>query len=193
MKHPLAFALASALSIGVVARMAAADPMTPMTPGFHQQLKCNGGYVTVDVSEADPHMASHAALVTTAIAAGPALSRTKAVRDLDHRGDIFAIGYVVDGFLKRFPRRLLLPAVPPKAGEYSTYFNISGTVIEKHYEGTRPMHDAQGAPATGYVFSDYLTKQRLNTIVYVPAIGVAEARFFNLTGPGKDLICRAGR
>jgi hypothetical protein len=82
----------------------------------------------------------------------------------------------------------LLPAVPPKPGQHMTYFNISGTVIEKHFEGTRPMHDA-----TGYVFSDYLSGQRLNTIVYVPAIGVAEARFFNLTAPGKDMICRSGR
>ena len=42
-KHPLASALACALSLGVVPGTAGADPMTPMTPGFHQQLKCNGG------------------------------------------------------------------------------------------------------------------------------------------------------
>lgn len=167
--------------------------MTPMTPGFHQQLKCDGGYVTIDVAAADPHMAPDAALVTTAIAVGPQLSRTKAVRELDHRGDIFGIGYVIDGQLKRFPRRLLLPAAPPKAGEHTTYFNISGTVIEKHFEGTQPARDAQGKPATGYAFSDYLQGHRLNTIVYVPAIGVTEARFYSFKDPGKDLVCRPGR
>lgn len=188
MKRHLAFVLACLLTACAAASAAGPASMTPMTPGFHQQLKCNGGYVTIDVGAADPHMAKDAAIVTTAIAAGPALTRTKAVRELDHRGEIFAIGYVVEGALKRFPRRLLLPAVPPKAGERTTYFNISGTVIEKHFEGTRAVRDA-----TGYVFSDYLSGQRLNTIVYVPALGVAEARFYNLKGTGSDLICQAAR
>ena len=149
--------------------------------------------MTIDVAAADPHLAAHAEVVTTAIAAGPALSRTKAVRELDHRNDIFAIGYVIDNnVLKRFPRRLLLPAAPPKAGEHTTYFNITGTIIEKRFDGTQPVRNPQGREATGYAFSDYLTGQR-NTIVYLPALGVASARFYNLKGTGNDLICQAGR
>lgn len=186
MKRYAAFAFACALPFSAAA--AAAGPMTPMTAGFHQQLKCNGGYVTIDVATADPHMAAHAVVVTTAVAAGPELSRTSAVRDVDHRGDIYATGYVIDGVLKRFPRRLLLPAFPPQAGQHMTYFNISGTVIEKRFEGTEPM-----GGATGYAFSDYLSGHRLNRIVYVPAIGVAEARFYAIKEPGKDLICKAAR
>lgn len=193
MKRCAAFALAFALPFCAAAGAAGAASMTPMNVGFHQQLKCNGGYVTVDVAAADPHLAQQALLVTTAIAVGPQLSRTKAIREVDHRGDIFAVGYLVDGALKRFPRRLLLPAVPPQAGQHMTYFNITGTVIEKHYEGTKPAHDAQGRPATGYAFSDYLSGRRLNTIVYVPALGVAEGRFYNLKGAGSDLICAAPR
>jgi len=174
------------------AALLGAAPMTPMTAGFHQQLKCNGGYITVDVANADAHMTpEHAFAVTTAIAVGQDLKRTVAIREVDHTDAIVSIGYVVDGAFKRFPRRVLLPAVPPKPGEHMSYFNITGVVIEKHYDGTRPVSDPQGKPATGYAFSDYYKGQRLNTTVYLPGSGLTDARFYNLKAPGSDLICKA--
>jgi len=190
MKLLLAFALAAAAGAGNLA-VAAGAPLTPMSPGFHQLLKCTPqGYVTIDVATADPKVAPHASLVTTAIASGPSVTRTTAVREADAQGDIYALGYVLQpGVVKRFARRLLLPAAPPAAGERSTYFNLTGIVIDKHFEGTQPTRDGAGRPATGYLFSDYLSGRKLNAIVYVPGTGVTEARFFG-AGSGGDVVCR---
>jgi len=189
--RPLAFVLASSLPIcAAAAGSAAGAPLTPLTSGFHQLLKCNGGYVTIDVAPADPSIAPHASLVTTAIAVGPALTRTKAARIVDGQGNIYALGYeIAPGAFKRFPQRLLLPAAPPQAGERSTYFNIGGVAIEKHFDGPAATRDARARPAAGFAFSDYLSGHKLNTVVYVPAIGITEARFFGVAG-GHDLICR---
>ena len=84
----------------------------------------------------------------------------------------------------------MLPAAPPAPGEHSTYFNISGVVIDKRFEGTRPSRDSGGRPATGYALSDYLNGHRFSTIVYVPGTGITEVHFF--TGDG-DVVCRLGR
>ena len=187
MKRYLSAALTCALLLPGAA--GAAGPMTPMHPGFHQLLKCNGGYVTIDVAPANPHVAADAMVVTTAIASGPSLNKTQAVRELDHRGAIFAIGYLTGSAFKRFPRRLLLPADPPRPGERSEYFNISGTVIEKRFDGAAPTRDAEGKPASGWAFSDYLSGHKLNTIIYLPPVGITEARFYGLSG-AKDTVCR---
>ena len=56
MKLVPAFALAAALAAGAgTLAVAAGAPLTPMSPGFHQLLKCTPqGYVTIDVATADP-------------------------------------------------------------------------------------------------------------------------------------------
>jgi hypothetical protein len=188
--------LALALAIGLLtavrgAAFAAATPLTPMSPGFHQLLKCTPqGYVTIDVA-ADPKNAPDMD-VTTVIAVGAALTKTIALREADGQGNIYALGYILQpGVEKRFARRLLLPAVPPAPGQHSTYFNITGIVIGKHFEGTRPARDAAGRPATGYVFSDYLSGRKLNEIVYVPGTGVTGIRLIASAG-GSDVVCRLG-
>lgn len=196
MKHVLMLALAAAFAAGArSAAVAAGTALTPMSPGFHQLLKCTPqGYVTIDVAAADPKAAPHASIVTTAIAVGAALTKTIAVREADDQGNIYALGYVLQpGVVKRFARRLLLPAAPPAAGQSSTYFNISGIVIDKRFEGTQSTRDGAGRPATGYLFSDYLTGRKLNAIVYVPGTGVTEARFFGAGGSGTDVVCRLNR
>lgn len=171
---------------------AASVPMTPMNPGFHQLLHCNTGYVTVDVASADPKIAPNAMLVTTAVAIGPSLTQTQALRAADDQGNIYAFGYVLaPGEVKRFPKRLLLPGGPPAAGERSTYFSITGVTIEKRFEGTQATTDAQGHPATGYAFSDYLNEQKLNSVVYVPAVGVTELQLYNVLPNKGDLVCHA--
>jgi hypothetical protein len=166
--------------------------LTPMGPGFHQYLKCNGGYVTLDVA-ADSRVEQHAALITTTIAVGPQMTKTRTLRVVDGQGNIYSLGYDIDGAIKRFPKRLLLPAAPPPAGERSSYFNISGAQIEKRFEGTKSTTDEQQRPMTGYVFSDYLNGQKLNTVVYVPSVGLTEARFFALNGGGNDFVCQVAR
>jgi hypothetical protein len=147
--------------------------------------------VTIDVA-ADPKNAP-AMDVTTVIAGGAALTKTVAWRETDGQGNIYALGYVLQpGVGKRFARRLLLPAAPPAAGQSSTYFNITGIIIGKHFEGSRPAHDGAGRPATGYVFSDYLNGRKLNEIVYVPGTGVTGVRLIAPAG-SSDVVCRLGR
>lgn len=196
MKRALAPLLAAALLFGASGPARAAGTLlTPMNPGFHQLLTCTPqGYVTIDVAAPDPKVDAHAMLVTTAIAFGPQLAKTIALRESDGRGDVYALGYILQpGVTKRFPRRLLLPAAPPAAGERSTYFNISGVVIDKRYDGPRPARDAGGRPATGYAFSDELNGRRTDTIVYVPGTGVTEARFYGAGGSGGDVVCHPKR
>jgi hypothetical protein len=180
-------------SLCVLALLLGANPagaagsaaMTPMNPGFHQLLKCNQGYVTLDVAPADPHTDPHAVLVTTALAIGPSLTKTTAIRSVDSQGNIYALGYIIGvGVVKRFPRRLLLPAAPPRAGEATSYFNITGTVIEKRFEGTK---------SGGFVFSDYVSGRKLNSVVYAPGIGLREARFLGMAPGGGDMVCHLSR
>ena len=196
MKRSIAFALASALLIYASASAGAAGaavPMTPMTPGFHQHLQCNGGYVLTEIAAADPKIEPNAELITTTIAFGPQLTKTRTVRSVDGQGNIYGIGYVIGaGMFKRFPKQLLLPA-SPAPGEHSGYFNITGATIDKRFEGTQATTDAQKRALTGYAFSDYLKGRKLNTVVYVPGFGIAEARFFSLQGPKGDLICHVSR
>jgi hypothetical protein len=196
MKRSRAAALASALLLAAALTReapAAALPMTPMTPGFHQHLQCNGGYVLTQVTAADPKIEPNAELITTTIAVGPQLTKTKTVRSVDGQGNIYGIGYVIDaGVFKRFPRQLLLPA-KPAPGEHSGYSNITGATIDKRFDGTKTTTDAAGHALTGFAFSDYLGGQKLNTVVYVPGFGIAEARFLSLQGPKNDLICHVAR
>jgi hypothetical protein len=155
--------------------------MTPMNPGFHQTLLCNHGRVTIDVADAHPAAVPHGVLVTTTVSVGTRPARTQAIREADAAGNIYARGYVVDSGFKGFPKQLLLPAVPPQPGQVSSYSSISGDTIEKRYEGR------SGA---GYVFSDYYGGRKLNSVTYVPSIGVTEARFNALLPDGSDLVCR---
>jgi hypothetical protein len=194
MKRSLAFAFASALlTCACVSAAGAAVPMTPMTPGFHQHLQCNGGYVLTEVAAADPKMAPSAALITTTIAVGPQLITTKTLRTVDGQGNIYGLGYVIQsGVVKRFPKELLLPA-NPAPGQHSGYSNITGAIIDKRFEGTRATRDAQGRALTGFAFSDFLGGRKLNTVVYVPGFGIADARFYSLQSPKGDLICRVAR
>jgi hypothetical protein len=190
-RRSIALAFALLVGSGAPAGAAATAPMTPMAPGFHQLLKCNGGYVTVDVAVADPHVAPRAVVVTTAVAVGPSLTKTRSLREVDGQGDIYALGYVIAaGVVKRFPRQLLLPA-SPAAGERSKYFSQNGIAIEKRFEGMKMTADAQARPASGYVFSDYLSGRKLNTVVYAPSIGLTEVRFFTMLPNNADLVCRA--
>jgi hypothetical protein len=167
--------------------------MTPMSPGFHQLLHCNTqGYVTVDVAPGDSHIAPNAMLVTTAVAIGPSITKTQAYRGADDRGNIYAYGYLLQpGVTKRFPKRLLLPANPPAAGERSTYYGVTGAPIEKRFDGMTATRDAHGAAAKGFAFSDYLNGRKLNTVVYLPAIGVAELTFYGVLPNQGDLSCHA--
>jgi hypothetical protein len=188
----VAFA-AAALLCPMAGPAAAAAPMTPMTPGFHQHLQCNGGYVLTEVALADPKLAPNAELITTTIAAGPQLTKTQTLRSVDGQGNIYDLGYVVGaGVVKRFPKQLLLPA-NPGPGTHNGYFNITGATIDKRFEGTRPTKDAQGRALMGFVFSDYLANRRLNTVVYVPGFGITETRFYSLQGPSADLVCKVSR
>ncbi len=192
MNRLIAFVLVTSLLAAASASAAGAAPMTPLALGFHQLLKCNGGYLTVDVGPVEPHEAAPpAVLVTTAIAVGPALNKTQAVREVEHDGSITSLGYMTDKGFKRFPKRVLLPAAPPKDGQRSEYFNITGDMIEKRYDGTVPTRDASGKLATGYAFSDYVKDHKLNTVVYLPPFGITEARFYGLAN-GQDLVCRPG-
>jgi hypothetical protein len=178
------------LLVAGAARAASAVPMTPLHEGFHQLLKCNGGYLTVDVGPVERHDAAPpAVMVATAIAVGPALNKTRAIREVEHDGSITSLGYMTDKGFKRFPKRVLLPAAPPKAGEVSQYFNITGDMIEKRYDGPAQGRDGRGKPAPGFAFSDYVKGHKLNTIVYVPDFGISEARFYGLAN-GQDLVCR---
>jgi hypothetical protein len=184
---------AAALLCPMVSPAVAAGPMTPMTPGFHQHLQCNGGYVLTEVAPADPKMAENAELITTTIAAGPQLTKTKTLRSVDGQGNIYDLGYIIQtGAVKRFPKQLLLPA-NPAPGTHNAYFNITGATIEKRFEGTRPTKDAQGHAFTGFVFSDYLANRRVNTVVYVPGFGITETRFYSLQSPSGDLVCKVSR
>ena len=195
MKHALAITLAFAVVSGasLAAAGAAAVPITPMTPGFHQHLQCNGGYVLTEVAAADPKIEPNAQLITTTIALGPQLTKTRTVRSVDGQGNIYGIGYLIaTGVFKRFPKQLLLPA-NPAPGEHSGYFNITGATIDKRFEGTRATTDAEKRPLTGFAFSDYLNGHKLNTVVYVPGFGIADARFYSLQGPKNDLVCHVAR
>ncbi len=187
MKHRIIVMLAAALLICAGAGNtagAAGMPVTPMVPGFHQRVPCDRGYVAVEVATADPRIAAHVSLVTTTIAVGRTPAKTRALRAVDARGNIYAFGYVIGAAVKRFPARLLFPASPPAPGERSSYFTLSGLVIEKRFEGTK---------AGGYVFSDYLAGRKLNTVTYIPAVGIAAARFFGLLPDGRDLVCAPAR
>ncbi len=189
MKRALASTLVCSLLVAAAASAAGAIPMTPLAVGFHQTIKCNGGYLTIDVGPMERHEAAPpAVLVTTAIAVGPELNRTRAVREVEHDGSITSLGYITDKGFRRYPKRVLLPAAPPKGGEVSQYFNITGDLIEKQYDGPAPTRDANGQPATGYAFSDHIKGHKLNTVVYLPTLGIAEARFYGING-GKDLVC----
>jgi hypothetical protein len=170
--------------IGASVSAAGAAPMTPMNPGFHQHLRCNRGYVSIDVAAAGPGVEPGAVVVTTTLALGTVATKTRALRILDARGNIYALGYVAGGVPKRFPRRLLLPASPPAAGERSGYLNVRGMVIEKRFDGVK---------SGGYAFSDYLSGRRLNTVTYVPPTGITRARFFGMPPDGSDLVCRLPR
>ena len=186
----LAFALPACAGTGARAAGAAAlGPMTPMDPGINQRLQCNHGNIAIGVTAADPRVAPHAVVVTTIITVGAVATKTSSVRTVDGQGNIYALGYVTGGAVTRFPKRLLLPASPPAAGERSGYFNVSGISIEKRFEGTKTL-GAQARPASGYVFSDYLSGRKLNAVTYVPFVGIADARFFGLLPDGSDLICR---
>jgi hypothetical protein len=186
-------ALTLALTLLASAPAVAGGLMTPMNAGFHQQLHCNTqGYVTVDVAPGDPKIAPNAMLVTTAVAIGPQISKTQAYRSADGRGNIYAYGYLLQpGVTKRFPKALLLPASPPAAGQRSTYYSITGAQIEKRFDGMRATTDAHGAKANGFAFSDYRNGHKLNTVVYLPAIGVAELTFYGVLPNNADLICHA--
>jgi len=186
----LAFALAL---LAPAPAGAAGGPMTPMNPGFHQLLHCNTqAYVTVDVAPGDPKVAPNSMLVTTAVALGPTITKTQAYRGADVRGNIYAYGYLLQpGVTKSFPKRLLLPANPPATGERSTYYSITGAQIEKRFEGTKATTDEHGTAANGFAFSDYLNGHKLNTVVYLPAIGVAELTFYGVLPNSADLSCHA--
>jgi hypothetical protein len=191
LKRSIAFTLACSLFAGAAVNAAGAASLTPMQPGFHQLLKCNGGYVTIDVAALNRHdVAPPAVQVTTSIAVGSILVKTPAIREVEHDGSITSLGYLTDKGFKRFPKRVLLPAVPVKAGERSEYFNITGDVIEKRYDGLAQTRDAGGKPVSGYAFSDHIKGHKLNTVVYWPPLGVAEARFYAIAN-GADLVCRA--
>jgi len=169
----------------LTASVAGAAQMTPMVPGFHQHLQCDRGYVAVDVAGAGIAAEPHAVVVTTTLALGTVATKTRALRVADAQGNIYALGYVgAGGEPKRFRKRLLLPASPPVAGERSEYFNVRGTLIEKRFEGMK---------SGGYVFSDYLSGHKRNSVTYVPAIGITGARFFGMPPDGSDLVCRAAR
>jgi hypothetical protein len=186
-------AVATAVLCPLGSPAGAAGPMTPMTPGFHQHLQCNGGYVLTEVAAADPKLAPNAELITTTIAAGPQLTKTKTLRTVDGQGNIYDLGYVIQtGVVKRFPKQLLLPA-NPAPGTHSSYFNITGATIDKRFEGTRSTRDAQGRALTGFVFSDFLGNRRVNTVVYVPGFGITETRFYSLQSPSGDLVCKVSR
>jgi len=189
------FRIALALTIALLASApaGASGLLTPMNAGFHQQLHCNTqGYVTVDVAPGDPKIAAGAMLVTTAVAIGPSITKTQAYRGADAQGNIYAYGYLLQpGVTKRFPKALLLPAIPPAAGQRSTYHSISGAQIEKRFEGMKATSDAHGAKANGFAFSDYLNGRKLNTVVYLPAIGVADLTFYGVLPNNSDLNCHA--
>jgi hypothetical protein len=155
--------------------------LTPMAPGFHQHLPCNRGYVAIDVAAAAAGVEPGAVVVTTTISLGSVATKTRALRVADRRGNIYALGYVAGGAPKRFPKRLLLPASPPAAGERSGYFSVRGVVIEKRFDGVN---------SGGYVFSDYLSGHKLNSVTYVPSVGIVAARFFGMPPDGSDLVCR---
>jgi hypothetical protein len=179
MKRIAAFVLAG---ICTTASAAGAAQMMPMVPGFHQRLQCDRGYVAVDVAAAGLPAEPRAVVVTTSISLGNVATKTRSLRVADGRGNIYALGYVgAGGAPKRFPKRLLLPAAPLAAGERSAYQNVSGTLIEKRFEGKK---------SGGYVFSDYLSGQKLNSVTYVPGIGLVGARFFGMPPDGSDLVCR---
>jgi hypothetical protein len=169
----------------VTAGAAGAAQMTPMVPGFHQHLRCDRGYVAVDVAAAGIATEPRAVVVTTTLSLGRVATKTRALRVADAQGNIYALGYIgADGEPKRFPKLLLLPASPPVAGERTGYLNVRGTLIEKRFEGMK---------SGGYVFSDYLSGRKLNSVTYVPAVGITGARFFGMPPDGSDLVCRAAR
>jgi len=184
----LAFAAVLALS---GAANAGASPLTPMNAGFHQRLECNGGHVDIAVLPGHPKLAPNTTAVMTTLSLGDAQIKTTALRSVDAAGNIYAYGYAMPGFVKRFHKQLLLPASPPAAGSHTTYFNVSGVKITKRYEG---MYGPFGAPAPtqgGYVFSDYLNGHKLNTVTYIPAVGVTNAAFIGLRPDHTDLICHS--
>lgn len=183
-------ALAWASTLGAPAAAAVSGPLTPMNAGFHEYLKCNQGYVTVDVAPADPKIAPGSMVVTTAVAVAQNLAKTRTVRSMDARGNIYETGYMLDGpAFKKFPKVLLLPAAPPSPGQHGSYYNISGTKVDKRYDGPVKTADARGRALPGYAFSDYLGSRRLNTVVYAPGTGLTEATFYGILG-GTDLSCK---
>jgi hypothetical protein len=178
------FAVIAIAGMCTTASAAGAALLTPMAPGFHQHLQCDRGYVSVDVAAAGVSAEPGSVVVTTTLSLGTLATKTRALRVADARGNIYALGYVgADGAPKRFPKRLLLPATPLAAGERSGYFNVRGTLIEKRFEGMK---------SGGYEFSDYLSGRRLNSVTYVPGIGLTTARFFGMPPDGSDLACRSG-
>jgi hypothetical protein len=179
--------IAAALCIGATAT-ASAEALTPMSPGFAQTLHCNGGSIRIAVATQRNPLAPEATVVTTTLTLGDTTVVTRALRTMDARGNIYALGYAMRSFVKRFYKTLLLPASPPRPGSVTSYFNVSGLTVRKHFIGTKT---AGATGATGYVFADDLRGHNLNTITYVPSIGVATATFSALKADRSDLVCRS--
>ena len=181
-----ALLIAAALCSGATAP-ASAEALTPMRPGFVQTLHCNGGSVRIAVATQRSPLAPEATVVTTTLKLGDTTAVTRALRTMDARGNIYALGYAMPSFVKRFHKTLLLPASPPRPGSVTSYFNLSGLSVRKRFIGTK----AAGTSATGYVFADDLRGHNLNTVTYVPSIGIATATFTGLKADRSDLVCRS--
>ena len=110
---------ALAVALGVAAPLrASAEALTPMNPGFHQTLACDGGgSIDIRVATTRLELAPEATLVSTTLSLGGSRVKTDALRSADASGNIYAIGYAFPQFVKRFPKRLLLPASPPPPGQ----------------------------------------------------------------------------
>jgi hypothetical protein len=179
--------LAVALCAGATAT-SSAEALTPMNPGFEQTLRCNGGSVRIAVATQRNSLAPEATVVTTTLKLGDTTAVTRALRTMDAHGNIYAFGYAMPSFVKRFHKTLLLPSSPPRPGSATSYFNVSGFTVRKQFIGTRT---AGTNGSTGYVFADDLRGHKLNTVTYVPSIGIATATFIGLKTDRSDLVCRS--
>ena len=186
--HLAAAAVAVAVAVGT-SSVAAATALAPMEPGFRQTLQCNGGSVLIAVATKRNPLARDATVVTTTLTLGNAKIVTSALRTMDKKGNIYALGYALPKFVKRFPKTLLLPGTPPPAGSVTFYHNISGRKVQKRFEGTTSAFGA--GVGTRYVFSDFLDGKKLNTVTYKPGVGITNAAFTGLKADQSDLLCRA--
>ena len=93
--------------------VAGAAALTPMEPGFRQMLDCNGGSVVIAVGTKPDPLAPEATVVSTTLTLGAAKIVTNALRSMDASGNIYALGYALPGFVRRFRKTRLLPASPP--------------------------------------------------------------------------------